>query len=219
MKIIAWLKNIFSEKLLRKRFPDCIIYPGVKVDPTSMLGTYCVLFSNTYLSETQLGQYSYVQSDSVVLNAEIGPYCSIASSVSVGLPMHPMSMISTSPIFYDNTMPLPHFFVNATLSGIDIPKTFIGADVWIGQGVLIKSGVKIGVGSVIGAGAVVTKDIPPYSIAVGNPCRPIRARFSDEICQMLLDSRWWELDEHVLRKLSEYFHDPVLFCERLKKYR
>jgi len=50
----------------------------------------------------------------------------------------------------------------------------IDDNVWIGESVNIMPGVKIGFGSIIGAGAVVTKDIPPYSIAVGNPARVIK---------------------------------------------
>lgn len=46
-------------------------------------------------------------------------------------------------------------------------------DVFIGARVLILKGVTIGRGSVIGAGAIVAKDIPPYSIAVGNPAKVI----------------------------------------------
>ena len=49
-------------------------------------------------------------------------------------------------------------------------------DVWIGAGAIILSGVTIGKGSVIGAGSVVTKDIPAYSIAVGNPARVVKQR-------------------------------------------
>ncbi|GAD97660.1 O-acetyltransferase, putative [Paecilomyces variotii No. 5] len=48
---------------------------------------------------------------------------------------------------------------------------FIEDDCWIGGNVVILPGVRIGKGSTIGAGSVVTKDIPPYSVAVGNPCR------------------------------------------------
>ncbi len=47
--------------------------------------------------------------------------------------------------------------------------------------VLILSGVKIGKGAIIGAGAVVAKDIPSYAIAVGNPCKVVKYRFSNEI--------------------------------------
>jgi acetyltransferase-like isoleucine patch superfamily enzyme len=49
-------------------------------------------------------------------------------------------------------------------------------DVWIGAGAKVLDGVKIGKGSVIGAGAIVTKDIPPYSVAVGVPAKVIKKR-------------------------------------------
>ena len=50
----------------------------------------------------------------------------------------------------------------------------VGDNVWIGAGVTVLPGVSIGNNCVIGAGSVVTRDIPPYSIAVGNPCRVIK---------------------------------------------
>ena len=50
----------------------------------------------------------------------------------------------------------------------------IGDNVWLCTGAIILAGVTIGSNSVIGAGSVVTKDIPPNSLAVGNPCKVIR---------------------------------------------
>ena len=52
----------------------------------------------------------------------------------------------------------------------------VGNDVWIGYGVLIRQGVTIGDGCVVGAGSIVTKDLEPYSVAVGIPARVIKER-------------------------------------------
>lgn len=50
----------------------------------------------------------------------------------------------------------------------------IGNDVWIGGGAIILPGINIGNGVTIGAGSIVTKDIPDYTFAAGNPCKVIR---------------------------------------------
>lgn len=51
----------------------------------------------------------------------------------------------------------------------------IGKNVWLGGDVKVLAGITIGDNAIIGAGSIVTKDIPPDVIAVGNPCRVIRA--------------------------------------------
>lgn len=60
--------------------------------------------------------------------------------------------------------------------GIVTAPVRIGPDVWIGRGATVLRGVDIGRGSVIGAHAVVTRDVPPYSVAVGAPARVVRSR-------------------------------------------
>lgn len=91
---------------------------------------------------------------------EIGDYVRIGPHVSV---------ISFEHVFSDPEIPIK-------LQGKSLKKIVIEDDVWIGAGSKILGGVTIGKGSVIGAGSVVTKNIPPYSIAVGNPARIIRKR-------------------------------------------
>ena len=52
-------------------------------------------------------------------------------------------------------------------------------DVWIGANSVVLPGVQIGNHSVIGAGSIITKDIPPYSVAVGNPARIVKRYDTD----------------------------------------
>ena len=87
----------------------------------------------------------------------IGDNCMLAPNVAIytaGHPLHPDSRNSG----YEY--------------GMDVT---IGNNVWIGGSVVITPGVHIGDCCVIGAGSVVTKDIPAWSLAAGNPCRVIRA--------------------------------------------
>ena len=53
-------------------------------------------------------------------------------------------------------------------------------DVWMGANVTVLKGVVIGEGSVVGAHSVVTKNIPPYTVCVGAPCRPVKTRFPSD---------------------------------------
>jgi len=60
--------------------------------------------------------------------------------------------------------------------GFNTKPVVIQDDVWIAAGCIILAGVTIGKGSIIGAGSIVTKDIPSYSIACGNPAKVIKHR-------------------------------------------
>ena len=57
-------------------------------------------------------------------------------------------------------------------------KIVIGDNVWIAANVVVTSNVTIGSGCVVGAGSIVTHDLPPMTVCVGNPARPIRSRSS-----------------------------------------
>lgn len=62
------------------------------------------------------------------------------------------------------------------VSGVELGSPIrVGSRVWIGGGAILLPGVSIGDDAVIGAGSVVTKDVPARTLAVGNPCRAIRA--------------------------------------------
>ena len=127
-----------------------------------------------------IGDYSVVE-DYSILNNAVGNI-HIGSHTRIGL-----SNTVIGPIEIGNNV---NFAQNIVLSGLnhnfrDVEKPIdeqgvstspilIDDDVWIGANSVIVAGVTIGKHAVIGAGSVVTKDVPPYSIAVGNPAQVIK---------------------------------------------
>ena len=71
--------------------------------------------------------------------------------------------------------------------------TVLGNDVWIGRESVIMPGVKIGDGAIIAAYSVVVKDVPAYTVYGGNPAKFIKNRFDDELKDLLLRWKWWDL--------------------------
>lgn len=78
-------------------------------------------------------------------------------------------------------------------------------------------GVTIGDGVIIGGGSVVTKDVPPYAIAVGNPAKVIKYRFSEEIIEQLLSLAWWRYAPWELNKFGINFFDIEITIEQIRK--
>jgi len=64
-------------------------------------------------------------------------------------------------------------------------KITIGVDAFIGARTFVLPGVKVGDGAVIGAGSVVTRNMAPWTISVGNPCRPLKTRRSSRCASEL----------------------------------
>lgn len=119
-------------------------------------------------AHTYIGPYTCLSGDFI----KIGESCLIASHSSIYANNH---------VFADPTRLIRE--QGHTYKGIIIEN-----DCWLGSGVRIVDGVTIGEGSVIGAGAVVTKNIPPYSVAVGVPAKVISRRevISDDEAYKLL---------------------------------
>ncbi|WP_417670970.1 CatB-related O-acetyltransferase [Roseibium sp.] len=123
----------------------------------------------------------------------IGKFCALATGVEFIMngANHAMDGISTYPF---------HIFQNGWEEDYDTSvfvtnsrgDTTVGHDVWIGTDASILPGVHIGDGAIIGAKAVVASDIPPYAIAVGNPARVIRTRFSAADAAALQKIGWWD---------------------------
>lgn len=115
---------------------------------------YCDYGSHIRVGKNFFANYNCTIID--VAQVTIGDNCQMAPNVAIytaGHPIHPDSRNS--------------------LYEYGIPVT-IGDNVWIGGNTVILPGVRIGNNVVIGAGSVVTKDIPDWTVAVGNPCRAVK---------------------------------------------
>jgi acetyltransferase-like isoleucine patch superfamily enzyme len=121
------------------------------VDIKTHRGGVIQIGANTYI-----GPYTCLSGDSI----KIGKDCLIASH---------SGLYASNHVFADPSQPIKK--QGHTYEGIVIED-----DCWLGSGVRVLDGVTIHHGSVIGAGAVVTKDIPPYSVAVGVPAKAIAQR-------------------------------------------
>ena len=216
--MISFIRSIKADLRLfnlRRIHSGAKLYRNVSLDDLTTLGQNVVLFCGVSLNESSVGRSTYIQSNTYCHNAKIGPFCSIASNVVIGLVDHPMDYIGTSPVFYDSSQPLPYFLANRISHKVQFPQTKIGADVWVGHGVKIMAGINVGVGAVIAAGAVVTKDVAPYEIVGGVPAKLIRKRFNEVLIDSLLASKWWERSDDELRKYADLYSNPQAFIDAI----
>lgn len=186
------------------------------IDPTAQvrqakLGRYTEIGARTTFIESVMGDYSYVVNDSNVIYTTIGKFCSIAAMTRINPGNHPMQRASQSHFTYRASA----YFEDAEDDAAFFdwrrahPVT-IGHDVWIGHGAIILPGRTIGNGAVVAGGAVVTKDVAPYTIVAGNPARPIRRRFPEEIASRLAALGWWDWEHARLRAALDDFRNlPV----------
>jgi maltose O-acetyltransferase len=115
---------------------------------------YCDYGSNIELGERVFFNFNCIVLD--VCKVIIGDYSQFGSAVQILTPLHPLNAELRRKEEY-----------GAPVS--------IGSDVWVGSGAIILPGVTIGSRTVVGAGSVVSRSLPENVLAVGNPCRVVRA--------------------------------------------
>jgi len=151
----------------------------------------------------------------------IGSFCSISNNLTVFLGgNHRTDWITTYPFGHVNQS----HFGSAPRQGHPSTRgnVSIGNDVWIGANVTIMSGLTIGDGAVIAAHSHVVSDVLPYEIVGGNPAKPIKKRFNDDIIQKLLKLQWWTLKTKTISIIQKDLCSPPtaeLIEKLIQKYR
>lgn len=202
MKIISLLRKLKNRLNGGGRYlfiSDYVTIVNSKVGKYVNLAHHADLFNSTIGNRTSIGRYS------IIKNSDIGSYCAISWNVTIGADHHPTERISGSAAFFRQMFGL----VDRDFSKGDVKRCVIGNDVLISTDVTVIAGVSIGDGAIIGAGAVVTKDIPPYAIAVGNPAKILKMRFDENIIHKLLKLQWWDKSDEFLKRNINLFQCPI----------
>jgi len=167
------LKNSFRRIKHRNIGKSAYLAPGVQILGLKniTIGENCTIGENSLFTvnnrddvtiKLRIGDNTYIGRNSFLTvgkSIEIGQYCIVGNNCS---------FIGSDHKFETPLQPY-------TLSGASNHKVIkLGANCWLGNGVTIVGHVTIGHGSIIGAGSIVTKNIPPFSIAVGNPAKVIK---------------------------------------------
>lgn len=199
--------------------------PAIRLSPTprvadsahlhaAELGRWTEVGERCVLNHVTLGDYSYIERDSDLMYVEVGRFTSIAASVRLNPSNHPWWRATLHHFTYRPGK----YGLSEDADGLD-PEVFqwreadrvaIGHDAWLGHGVIVLPGVTVGNGAIVGAGSVVTKDVPAYHIAVGNPARVLRPRFEDPSLAERLDAlAWWDWPEARIRDCLPLFQQGV----------
>lgn len=206
------IQNIIREKM------NNIIGENVSISDKaravkSVLKDYSRLKDYAELIECTLGEYSYLSQFSMAFKTNIGKFCSIAHGSYIGLWEHNTYVTTHSFYLYETSGGFVKGYRNYDKDSL---LTTIENDVWIGANAVILKGIKVSNGAIIGAGSVVTKDVPPYAIAVGNPAKVLKYRFSQDEVEFLLDKKWWDMPREALQ---EMVNERVFFSfDDLKKF-
>lgn len=182
-----------------------LIHPSATVEDCR-LGRYTEVAEGCRLSESELGDYSYIERGGMVWCASIGKFVNIAAHVRINATNHPMERASLHHFTYRAGDYWGDADADAAFFGWRRENRItIGHDVWIGHGATILPGVTIGDGAVVGAGAVVSRCVPAYTIVAGVPARPLRRRFPEAIAERMQRIAWWNWDHARLRGALEDF--------------
>ena len=209
----AQLKHKVKEKIIHILHAVGVATNNKVKITKSYLGKQTKIYPKAVLIHSIIGNYTYVSHNSSIKHTIVGKFCSIGPNFISGWGVHPVNGVSTHPMFY-STQKQNGISLVSHNNHREILPILIGNDVFIGMNVTVLDGVTIGDGAIIGAGTVVSKDIPPYAIAYGNPIEIVRYRFDEVTIKKLLKLSWWDNEHFDLQLVAKCFDDVEKFLEQ-----
>lgn len=188
-----------------RRYRDCSFAREVQMSPFAHFeGRNRIDYGVQFVNHVVVGICSTIGQESLLhggrLESEairIGNYVQLGPRVSIWAINHSTHSVTTY-----NAHTLLDGFMKQFRQEIGVS---VGSDVWIGTSAILLPGVRVGHSSIVGAGAVVSRDVPPYSVAVGNPARVVADRFTPELRAALDDWKWWQKTPEELEPFREIF--------------
>lgn len=144
--------------------PNSSVWDNVHIRRNAKIGHHCIIGEKTYVAyDVVIGNY-----------VKINSFVYICTSITI----EDMVMVSAGVVFTNDKYPRAYSFQNQELGSSEpdentLPTT-VKKGVSIGANATIGPGITLGEFSMIGMGSVVTCDIPPYTLVVGNPAKPLR---------------------------------------------
>ena len=165
----------------------------------------CKISEARCYGDISLGRFVSITGPGTIINSikeqiHIGSFSSIGQNVCIVDFNHSFQRITSS--FINNKI----FKDKVSDEVVTKGPVVIEEDVWIGSNSVIMAGVKLGRGSIIGGGSVVTRDIPMYSIAYGNPAVVISKRFNDDTIKYIEKLQWWKWNIEKILKNKPLFN-------------
>lgn len=188
---------------------------GVKVHKTATVGK-----NSIFLGLNTVGAFAHLNGDiEIGLGTSIGRACILHGSIkfgrytqvgpNVGLFSRNHSMNGLTP--YQGSA----LFEKELKKNSSNKPIVVGHSSWIGRGATILSGVNIGNHVIVGAGSVVTSDLPDFSVAVGNPARIKKYKYTEKLRAAITASNWWEKDPEDLEAFKEDFLGDIALKTKL----
>ncbi|UIX33403.1 acyltransferase [Streptomyces sp. GQFP] len=163
-----------AQRVAQTAHQKSLVESGARLGPRCYVSSTAAVFTDVLClgADSYIAGYAYVTGEvRAGRDCSVNPYATVRGQVTLGDGVRIGAHASLLGFNHGFAPDQPVHRQPLTSKGI-----VVGDDVWIGSNVVVLDGVTIGDHCVVGAGAVVTKDLAPWSIAAGNPARPLRDR-------------------------------------------